>query len=214
MEPKHRASDEPGFGDPFAPTKGGIDFSDPKYRAPEDRTDAEKEAQKSWLNRNAGAHPRGGNVHYQDPAGPMAGGRAGTAPHTVLLDTRPMKDAPYFATAPLGPDGRPLGPMPNGWFPSRSSVDPTSGSRIGLGHLPTDPDLYNPADVPVPPTRPGSQLESRTFGNYLKYTRPMAAAGEMGDATPAQNVPDIAPNVDTTGVDSLKAKTGEAARSP
>ena len=214
MDPKHRASDDPGFADPFAPGKKGFDPNDPNLpRDPSSMTPEEQaEAKKPWYNRSGGGHPRGGGQSQRDTdlPGHWAYGRAGTAPHWVLEDQRPMKNAPYFATAPLGPDGRPLGYMPNGWNTGKGPVDPTTGSRIGWGHLPTDPALYEPADVPVPISRPGSQLESRTFGNYLKYTRPMAAAGEMGDATPAQHVPDIAPNVDSSGVDSLKAKTGEA----
>ena len=169
------------------------------------------EAKKPWYNRSGGGHPRGGGQSQRDTdlPGHWAYGRAGTAPRWVLEDQRPMKNAPYFATAPLGPDDRPQGYMPNGWNTGKGPVDPTTGSRIGWGHLPTDPALYEPADVPVPPTRPGSQLESRTFGNYLKYTRPMAAAGEMVDATPAQNVPDITPNVDSSAVDALKQKAAE-----
>ena len=212
MDPKKQAASDPDFGNPFAPGKG-FDFNDPKFRSPEDRTDAEKEAGKWWFNRTGpSAHPRGGGQSQRDTdlPGHWENGRAGTAPHWVLEDQRPMKNAPYFATAPLGPDGRPLGYMPQGWATGRAPVDPTTGSRIGWGHLPSDPALYEHADVPLPVPRPASQLESRTFGNYLKYTRPMAAAGEMGDATPAQNVPDITPNVDSSGVDALKTKATDA----
>ena len=213
MDPKHRASDDPGFADPFAPGKKGFDPNDPSLpRDPSSMTPEEQaEAKKPWYNRSGGGHPRGGGQSQRDTdlPGHWAYGRAGTAPHWVLEDQRPMKNAPYFATAPLGPDGRPLGYMPNGWNTGKGPVDPTTGSRIGWGHLPTDPALYEPADVPVPISRPASQLESRTFGNYLRYTRPLAAAGEMGDATPAQHVPDIAPNVDTSGVEGMKAAAAE-----
>ena len=214
MDPKHQAVSDPDYANPFAPGKKPFDPNDPNLpRDPSSMTDDEKkEAGKSWWNSNKGAHPRGGGQSQRDTdlPGHWENGRAGTAPHWVVHDLRPMKNAPYFSTAPLGADGRPLGSMPSGWFTGRGPVDPTTGSRIGWGNLPTDPALYEPADVSLPAPRPASQLASRTFGNYLKYTRPMAAAGEMGDATPAQNVPDITPNVDTTGVDSLKAKTGEA----
>ena len=212
MDPKKQAASDPDFGNPFAPGKG-FDFNDPKFRSPEDRTDAEKNAEKWWFNRTGpSAHPRGGGQSQRDTdlPGHWENGRAGTAPHWVVHDLRPLKNAPYFSTAPLGADGRPLGSMPSGWFTGRGPVDPTTGSRIGWGNLPTDPALYEPADVPLPAPRPASQLASRTFGNYLKYTRPLAAAGEMGDATPAQNVPDITPNVDSSGVDALKMKASDA----
>lgn len=144
MDPKHQAINDPGFGDPFAPGKKGLDPNDPNLpRDPSSMTDEErKDAAKPWYNRGVG-HPRGYEPEHHD-----------LGPHY-----QDLKNAPYFATAPLGPDGRPLGYMPQGWATGVAPVDPTTGSRIGFGHLPTDPALYEPAAVPIPVPRPAAAAE-------------------------------------------------------
>ena len=133
----------------------------------------------------------------------MALGRGGSAPHSVYLNHDAMKNAPYFATAPLGPDGRPRGFMPNGWNTGRAPVDPSTGSMIGFGAPIPHPELYAPAGVPLPPSRPGVNYDRLSFGRYLDFARPQAAAGNM--PTPA-----LPPNFDTSNLDATTAKAHEA----
>ncbi len=212
MDPKHLAVNDPGFNDPFAPGKG-FDINDPKFR---EQTDAERaETAKPWFNRGSG-HVRGSVPSQQDGIGPghWVTGRGGNK-EWVADDVRPMRNAPFFSTAPLGPDGLPNVPMTSGYTNGRLPTDPTSGSIIGFGHPLTDPRLYEPSDVPIPaPLDRGPQVDTRrTLAGYIDYSRPVAAAGEMPAATPPPRSgvpgPDDAPKVDTSGLDAAKAKAAE-----
>ncbi len=209
-DPKHRASDDPKFGNPFAPG-AGIDFDDPKYRDPAGMSDEErKDAAKSWWNRGKGT-PRGSVQSQKDTdlPGHEVDGPHGTK-HWALEDRdRVLKNAPYFSTAPLDDEGHVKG-MLHGWVGDRVPVDPSTGSIFGLNRMPIDPRLYQPADVPLPPVVPHeTPLEGRTLGRYLDVSRPAAAAGEMPAATPPPGFPSAAPAVDTS---RLHAAADEAAQ--
>ena len=206
---KHQASDDPNFGNPFAPGKG-VDFNDPHLQEKAD------DAKKPSLDRNGGAHPRGAGGAY-DPTsqpGEWVKGPHGTS-HYVQHDLRGPKVAPYFSTAPLDEQGHVKG-MLHGWMGDRVPVDPSTGSIFGLGNMPTDPRLYQPADVPLPPVRPGTGIERRTFGAYLDYARPEAATGTMPAATPPAAPPSVTPTVDPSAAEqglmhltSLSSEAGQ-----
>ena len=152
-EPKHRASDDPGFGRAFAPT-GAIDYNDPKYRDPDGMTDEEKkDAGKWWFNRGKGT-PRGSVQSQKDTdlPGHWVDGPHGMK-HWALEDRdRILKNAPFFSTAPLGPDGLPTVPMPAG-LPA-DPYDRRTWAHIGAEVPAPQHGLYAPADVPLPPTVP------------------------------------------------------------
>ena len=212
IEPKHYKGQDPDYGNPFAAGKG-FDINDPRFRDPASMSDEDKRAA-----RNEGAHPRG-SVKSQadtDVKGHIVVGRGGV--HEWVRDEyQPLKNAPYFSTAPLGTDGRPLGRMPNGWMGGRVPVDPSTGSIFGQNTPLIDPRLYSPANVPLPPSRPVDHsldgIENRTLQNWMNWARPEAASGALPPAVPPPRGPEwpsSSPQVDTSGIDAVKTKASEA----
>lgn len=224
-EPKHQAAKDPGFGDPFAPGKG-IDFTDPKYRDPDSMSEEEKrDAAKPWWNQGK-AHPRGSLPKFrpEDQPGRDVIGPHGVHHYAVEDRDRIVRHAPYFSTAPLDENGHVRGMHPYGWIGDRVPVDPSTGSIFGLNRMPTDPRLYSPADVPLPPPRPqdfgpprplsGGDSTVRRGDNGWGAMRsdPGQAVQRPLDYSALTNPAPMAavtPKVDTGPLDGAKAKAGE-----
>ena len=174
--PKHRAVDDPNYNKPLAPN--GFDINAPSLQ--------DEDEKKFWFNRGVG-RPRGAEPGHQDTSkrGHWAYGRGGTAPHWVVeADPRPLANAPFFSVAPLGPDGRPTVAMPHGMTPN--PMDPRTWAQIGPGLPAPHPELYSPADVPLPfPVPRRVFADGRTKDDLMPLSRGGAVPVTIVGSPPA-----------------------------
>ena len=198
--PKHRAIDDPNYNKPMAPN--GFDVNAPSLQ--------DEDAKKFWFNRGVG-HPRGPEPGHQDTSKPghWALGRGGRAPHWVLDQApRPLTDAPFFSIAPIGPDGRPTVAMPRGMSPN--PMDPRSWARIGTNLPAPNPDLYSPANVPMPASVPGRVFaESRTKDDLTPLSRGGVVPVQIVGGAPPQAFHDGWMDGDRPGIEE-RSRRGAA----
>ncbi len=232
MSPKPCAVDKPSFDRPFAPN-GGFDVNAPTLK--HDYV----EAKKWWSNRSDGSHVRVAEPEHRDELKPghWASGRGGTAPHWVVEDRSPLKNAPFFATAPLDADGRPAYPCREACrpIPPTARAGPTSVSACrSSGRHPSHPFRRRRPPRPArpclsmsSPSRPACRpascrpecIATSRSATARGFGSPGIGAGSGFQPFPTHHAPAfnpatahaVSPDVDLGSLDAALGKANETA---